>query len=349
MPGVGRLSLVMITEAEGELMGTDELNKTLTELARQQKELVEALMRKREKNKDFWDKFSSASTFISGVIVALVGLYFTNSYNAQQAARDEILKTQQLRLAEVEVVQKFIPQLNGTDKEKKLALIAISSLGNAELATKIAVLDQSEGAKAALQSLSESGSPEEKRYAQRALENFKQYESSLSNLQGGSKVGRAALDKAIQELKSGVWEESDTNKGVRMHKYLTSIGLPEKSPWSAAFVSWCFAEGQNPPPFKPSGAWFRIREEFKSKGWLHESSGYVPQPGDILFIIRENTISGHGGIVFRYENGTVETIEGNVVETIGGTAPDQQSQDVRMVRAMTRKIAPNMFFGHIPD
>lgn len=322
-------------------MANDELREALIILLNQQKELVETLKNKKEEKKDFWDKFSAASTFISGVIVALVGLYFTNSYNSQQAARDEILKAQQLRLAQVELVQKFIPQLNGSDREKKLAIIAISSLGNSELATKLAVLDQSEGAKAALESLAASGSEEEKNLAQRALANFKEFESHISNIQGGSKVGRAALDKAIQDLKSGVWEEGGANRGARVQKYLSALGFPEGTPWSAAFVSWCFSQVQTPPPFKPSGSWGVIEEEFRAKGWLHDSSSYIPQPGDVMFITWPNTNARHGGIVFRFENGVVEAIEGNV--------SDRPGEVGFMVAARSRQLIPSMTFGHIPD
>lgn len=291
--------------------------------------------------KDFWDKFSAASTFISGVIVALVGLIFTWSYNSQQAARDEILKTQQIRLAQVELIYKFIPQLNGSERDKKLAIIAISALGNSELATKLAVLDQSEGTKAALESLATSGSQEEKALAQRALANFKKFESHLSNIQGGSKTGRAALELAIQELKSGVWEEAGENKGPRIQKYLTPLGFSEGAPWSAAFVSWCFAQAK-PLPFTPSGSWKAIEDEFKGKGWLQEGKDYVPQPGDIMFIAQPGSNNRHGGIVFRFENTTVETIEGNVSDRPGEATGS-------MVVAKNRPVSPNMAFGHIPD
>jgi hypothetical protein len=319
---------------DGNAMSNDELKRALADLVNQQKELVEILKNK-NKRKDFWDKFSAASTFISGVIVALVGLYFTNSYNAQQAARDEMLKAQQLRLAEVELVHKFIPQLNGNERDKKLAIIAISSLGNTELATKLAVLDQSRGSKAALESLAESGSAEEKTLAQRALENFKQFEPHLLDIQGGSRIGRAALEKAVQELKSGVWEQGGMNQGPHIRKYLSAAGLSEGLPWSAAFVSWCFSQVQHPPPFEPSGSWMHIKEEFRSKGWLHEDDNYVPQPGDIVIIPRETDITTyHGGIVFRLENETIEIIEGN-------------SGD--MLVAKRYQVIPNLAFGHIQD
>lgn len=69
-------------------MNRDEFKGILNTLSEQQKELIDILKKNNNDKKDFWDKFSAASTFLSGVIVALVGLYFTNNYNVQRAARD---------------------------------------------------------------------------------------------------------------------------------------------------------------------------------------------------------------------------------------------------------------------
>lgn len=208
------------------------------------------------------------------------------------------------------------------------------------MATKIAVLDQSEGAKSALESLAQSGNSEEKNLAQHALENFKHFESHLSNVLSGSKIGRAVIEKVSQDLKSGVWEEGGSNKGERINKFLSNIGLPEGTPWSAAFVSWYFSQVKNPPPFKPSGSWVAIEAEFKQKGWLLKNSDYSPQPGDIMFINRQNQ-HHHGGIVLRYENGQVEVIEGNV--SIG------QGREGNVAAVKIRQLQPNMSFGHVPD
>jgi hypothetical protein len=98
-------------------------------------------------NKDRWDKFAALSTFLSTFVIALVGLFFTHIYNERQADRDHAVKQRENRIREVELVQKFMPQLTGTESEKRIAIIAISSLGNTELATKIAALDRSEGSK----------------------------------------------------------------------------------------------------------------------------------------------------------------------------------------------------------
>lgn len=206
---------------------------------------------------------------------------------------------------------------------------------------KIAALAKDPETIPVLPTLNTPGMPTENELRQRSAENVKQFEPHLSNIQGGSKLGRAALEKAIQELRSGIWEEGNADRGPRIKKYFSNLGLPEGVGWSAAFVSWCFSQIQNPPPFKSTGAWVSIRAEFREKGWLHENGDYIPQPGDVMFITRENTISRHGGIVFHYQNGTVETIEGNV--------SDKNEAGGLMVVAKKRKLMSNMSFGHIPD
>jgi hypothetical protein len=289
--------------------------------------------------KDFWDKVSSVSTFLSSVIIALVGLVFTHSYNERQALRDQVVKEQQLRLAQVELVQKFTPQLTGSATDKKLAIIAIASLGNTELATNLAALDRSEGSREALEAIATAGKTEaERNLAAEALQNFIEYAPMISQIRGGSQSGRKALDAAIQELKAGSYEEGGDNRGPRIGEYLAVVGLREGLPWSAAFVSWCFSQIPEGAPFKPSGGFQAILEQFQAKKWLHTAdTGYIPQPGDVMFIMSETgpgARAKHGGIVLRYENGRVHVIEGNVKQ---------------MLVALPRQMSSRLAFGHVPD
>ena len=50
------------------------------------------------RKKDAWDKFSAISTFLSGVLIAIIGLYFTHTYNERQSQRDAALKEQQIQV-----------------------------------------------------------------------------------------------------------------------------------------------------------------------------------------------------------------------------------------------------------
>lgn len=115
-------------------------------------------MSESEKPKDTWDKFSALGPFLSGLLVAGIGFYFTWSYNRQQ-----------LRLNEIQTVERFIPRLLGMQEEKELAIIAISAIGNNELATKLATRYPSQGTAAALQTLTRTAESGEQKRAQEAL------------------------------------------------------------------------------------------------------------------------------------------------------------------------------------
>jgi hypothetical protein len=112
-------------------------------------ELLEKLGDKRQNKKDFWDRFGAISTFLSTVVLAALGLYFTNQYNERQGARDFQTQIHQTRVLEMQTVERFIPHLTGDEETKKIALLAITSLGSPEFATKFAQLSPSEGTEAA--------------------------------------------------------------------------------------------------------------------------------------------------------------------------------------------------------
>lgn len=92
----------------------------------------------------------------------------------------------------------------------------------------------------------------------------------------------------------------------------TKYGLGSSLPWCAAFVAWCanqtgFASTGVLPNFtycSANASWFQQR------GRLYlEDSGYMPQPGDIIFFGAGG--SQHMGIVEKADERYVYTIEGN--------------------------------------
>lgn len=95
---------------------------------------------------------------VSGLLIALVGLYFTHLYNAQQ-----------LRVAELQTIASFMPHLLGDEEAKQLALLSISTLGNTELAAELAQRSPSVGATGALTSIAATGSGEDRARAETAL------------------------------------------------------------------------------------------------------------------------------------------------------------------------------------
>ena len=91
-------------------------------------------------------------------------------------------------------------------------------------------------------------------------------------------------------------------------------GFEARVEWCACFVSWCanqcgYIDSGVIPKFAACQAegvtWFRACG-------LWQERGYIPKSGDIIFFDWEvDGHSDHVGIVERFENGVVYTIEGN--------------------------------------
>lgn len=88
---------------------------------------------------------TATTPLISGILISGIGLYFAYSNNEAQ-----------LKLQETQTIERFFPHLNGTEQEKKAAILAISSLTNTETAAKYAELFPSEGTASALKTIASS-------------------------------------------------------------------------------------------------------------------------------------------------------------------------------------------------
>lgn len=155
--------------------------------------------------KDNWDKLAAVAPIISGTLIFLMGGLFTYMYNEQQ-----------LRLQEIQTIEKFIPHLMGNDRSKRAAILAISSLTNAELAGKFAQIFASQGTVSALQSIAETGSDKDKSAATsalaQALENLAARESRLSDMEN-------AYQKAMNKDDAGAFANLDQNdEATRLEK-----------------------------------------------------------------------------------------------------------------------------------
>ncbi|HEX6376543.1 MAG TPA: serine protease [Allosphingosinicella sp.] len=103
------------------------------------------------KQKDFWDKLDAASGIVSGLLVAAIGFWATNLYNRRQKEAEERRKDQEIIVSQIQTVEKFLPHLAGTDEQiKSASLVAISALGNSELAVKLSRLFGGPGGTSAL-------------------------------------------------------------------------------------------------------------------------------------------------------------------------------------------------------
>jgi hypothetical protein len=97
--------------------------------------------------------------------------------------------------------------------------------------------------------------------------------------------------------------------------------------WCAMFVSWCaeLAGDTNIPKHASCTTGLKALQKM---GVAHSRASiangeYVPQPGDVIYfankaILKPGRTSSHVGIVTKYENGRIYTIEGN-------TSPNDKS------------------------
>ncbi len=137
---------------------------------------VESLEKRIEKvekdknKKDIWDKISSVSGLISGLLVALIGGIATYIYRERQMASEEAKSKRETIVSQIQTVQSFLPHLQSTDKlEKEAALLAIAGLGNSILATQLADLYRDEAGIGALSKISVGSDEQGAKVAQKAL------------------------------------------------------------------------------------------------------------------------------------------------------------------------------------
>ena len=89
--------------------------------------------------KDRWDKLSALSSVFSGIVIAGFGLYATSVYNQRQLDATSAQKARELAALELQTVETFFEHLSSDDPGvERPALEAIASLGDIELAAKLA-------------------------------------------------------------------------------------------------------------------------------------------------------------------------------------------------------------------
>jgi hypothetical protein len=186
------------------------MEHSLRETPSTQNETLEEAEKRAEKPKDNWDKLTASAPFVTGVagvLIAVLGLYFTHSFNKRQAEsnqlqasrdqdfriqqsdRDDNLKKNQVKLAEIQTVGTFMPYLTGSESNKKVAILMIRQLTNDDLtgniisslggegsikaAETLIVTSQKKDTKAvseALVTLATNGKPDDQRLANETVE-----------------------------------------------------------------------------------------------------------------------------------------------------------------------------------
>jgi hypothetical protein len=139
-------------------MTDTNVEELLVRITEQQAELIKELKAQKRNGKDGWDRLTAVAPIVSAAIMACIGAYFTFSFNQQQ-----------LRVQEIQTVEKFIPHLIGDEKQKRAAILAINSMGHSALAAKVASIFASEGTASALKSIAENSADADQKMVREAL------------------------------------------------------------------------------------------------------------------------------------------------------------------------------------
>lgn len=118
------------------------------------------------------------STFLSGLLVAGIGVYATSTYNARQLDAQSDQRRREIAVVKAQTVEKFFPHLaSKNDLTKRAAILTISTL-DTELATDLGEFFAKEGGSSALAKLAQSRN---KQVAESAL-------AALNAITGNEKV-----------------------------------------------------------------------------------------------------------------------------------------------------------------
>lgn len=140
-------------------MEDQDIRETLQRLEEQQQKLLTELAKSENKQKrDFWDKLAAISPIMSGMAIALSALLCTYQYNQQQ-----------IKLQEAQTVERFIPHLMGNDTSKRMAILAMKTLVNTDLAAKYAAMFPSAGTISALKTIARNGDKQDKEIVSKVL------------------------------------------------------------------------------------------------------------------------------------------------------------------------------------
>ena len=212
---VDKLNADQLEDPKDADLNDADLNAELRRMAALQNSMLEkqaeivSLLAANQKQlrKDLWDRLAAIAPILSGTIIALGGTYFTTIYNEQQ-----------LKLQEVQTIERFIPHLLGDEKSKRAAVLAISSLGNAKLAARVASIFASPGTVSALESIARNDSnPGDKKALNGALDR------ALDNMAEGYRVEKRYEDaintyKKVLALREQTYGVTDSKVVPSLHR-----------------------------------------------------------------------------------------------------------------------------------
>jgi S1-C subfamily serine protease len=270
----------------------------------EQRCLLEKLAEK--KPKDFWDKFPPITSFLSTVLIAGIGIAFTINYQQSDLKNREQLRKQhddeELRhrqLSELELVTKLLPSLAGdSENAKKQAYLTIKALGNTDLMTKLALSDESAGARAALRvvATSPASTQTDKELAKEAIDKISRLDDGLfASVEGGIVQVLAYENEHARSSTGFLWKDNTVVTALHAVYPAKSIAIRLGERTHQAMIQKVLIKAdlallrleEHVPRLVPLEAEMRIPSQFEKSAVI----GYSPSIGSMLFASRVIKIS----------------------------------------------------------
>ncbi len=189
-------------------MDDQELRQSIAQLQAQQEKIMLQLARQENTRRDFWDKLAAISPVLSGIAIALSALLCTFQYNQQQ-----------IKLQEAQTVEKFIPHLMGNETSKRMAILAMKTLVNTDLAAKYAAMFPSQGTLSALQTIAKNGDLQDKKIVSQAMD------KTLNELSGKTTSTDESSD-SVANSQSAINAASPSNPALLPSNDSTTDSIP---------------------------------------------------------------------------------------------------------------------------
>ena len=141
--------------------------------------------------------------------------------------------------------------------------------------------------------------------------------TSNGDYEGGADSGYATGEGAQRMINVALGELGNHEGDKSHHKYEAFTGMSDSQPWCAAFVTWVagaagYLKDGMFPRFVGCSTGLRLFKTKTNADVHYENTGYMPQPGDIVFFSwKADGAGNHVGIVLSSDSNYVYTVEGN--------------------------------------
>jgi hypothetical protein len=258
-------------------------------------------------------------------LVSFITIYVTEIDKERDTrkatAHQDSLSNIDYNYKKAQLLQEFMPAFNDTDTLKERIAILSFYLVDSTFAIETALVLNTKGTIRALNTISLNKS--------RAVGNRIAMNTQNSS---SASAGEIALKNAFGELSKAKQPGNDAD--AQTSKYLRVVNATLPTGWSAAFIIWCFQQGQVNKLNIQTPDLTKFFKTLKAKEYILDPSANV-KVGDIVFFnFQENKGIEQCGIVYSQDSDYVYTIEAD--------------NDGEAVSTRIRYKADAMAFARIP-